>query len=200
MYPAKDIDWARIEVDYSAGMKTLREIASEHGITHAAIQKRAKRDNWVRDVTPRIQKKADDLVASRAVAAKVTKRAKKAMETQVIEANAEIQADIQTGHRASATKTRAIADKMLTELEAMIDDKDLLETIAEFKYNPDARGNDAMNDIYRKVIAFPGRSKALRDVADTLKMAIELERKVYRIRDDDSPNGQDVKSISVEFI
>ena len=38
----KKIDWEKIEVDYRAGVKTLREIADEHNITHGAINKRAK--------------------------------------------------------------------------------------------------------------------------------------------------------------
>ncbi len=48
--PAKPVaDWERIALDYRAGIKTLRQIAEEHGITHGAINKRAKRDGWERD-------------------------------------------------------------------------------------------------------------------------------------------------------
>lgn len=43
-------DWEHIELDYRAGVKTLRPIAAEHGITHGAINKRAKRDGWERDL------------------------------------------------------------------------------------------------------------------------------------------------------
>lgn len=50
--PAKPAaDWERIELDYRAGIKTLRQIAEEHGITHGAINKRAKRDGWERDLS-----------------------------------------------------------------------------------------------------------------------------------------------------
>ena len=56
--PKPVIDWERIEVDYRAGIKTLRDIAQEHGITHGAITKRSKRDDWVRDLTAKIQAKA----------------------------------------------------------------------------------------------------------------------------------------------
>ena len=41
-------DWERIELDYRAGVKTLRQIAEEHGLSHVAINKRAKRDGWDR--------------------------------------------------------------------------------------------------------------------------------------------------------
>ena len=36
-------DWEKIEADYRAGIKTLRQIAGEHGVTHGAINKRAQR-------------------------------------------------------------------------------------------------------------------------------------------------------------
>lgn len=54
----KKIDWEKIEVDYRAGVKTLREIAEEHGITHAYVKKRAKCDGWERDLTAKIKAKA----------------------------------------------------------------------------------------------------------------------------------------------
>ena len=46
-------DWERIELDYRAGIKTLRQIADEHGISHVAVAKRAKRDGWTRDLSVR---------------------------------------------------------------------------------------------------------------------------------------------------
>lgn len=46
----KTIDWEAIERDYRAGLKTLRQIADEHSITHAAVNKRAKIQGWSRDL------------------------------------------------------------------------------------------------------------------------------------------------------
>lgn len=42
-------DWERIEIDYRAGLLSLREMAAKHGpLTEGAIRKRAKRDGWER--------------------------------------------------------------------------------------------------------------------------------------------------------
>ena len=60
-------DWERIELDYRAGVKTLRQIAEEHGISHVAITKRAKRDGWTRDLSAKIQSKAEELVTKELV-------------------------------------------------------------------------------------------------------------------------------------
>ena len=40
----KQPDWEAIERAYRAGLLSIREIASTQGITHGAINKRAKRD------------------------------------------------------------------------------------------------------------------------------------------------------------
>jgi hypothetical protein len=50
------IDWIVIETEYRAGIKPLRQIAEEHGITHGAINKRAKRDCWTRGFSPSTDK------------------------------------------------------------------------------------------------------------------------------------------------
>jgi len=71
-----DIDWERIEADYRAGLLSVREIAAEHGITHGAINKRAKRDSWTRDLGAKIKAKADALVSKEQVSKEVSTEAK----------------------------------------------------------------------------------------------------------------------------
>lgn len=70
-------DWERIELDYRAGVKTLRQIAGEHGTTHTSIGKRAKRDGWERDLAAKIQAKADVLVSKSAVSKQVSTETKR---------------------------------------------------------------------------------------------------------------------------
>lgn len=63
----KIVDWEAVERDYRTGIKTLRAMAQEHGITHGAINKRARRDGWergalVRGKSPvKIEKEVDPL-------------------------------------------------------------------------------------------------------------------------------------------
>ncbi len=65
----KQPDWEAIERAYRAGLLSIREIASTQGITHGAINKRAKRDGWERDLRAKLQAKADSLVSKRTVTA-----------------------------------------------------------------------------------------------------------------------------------
>ena len=42
-------DWEKVELDYRTGLKTLRQIADENGVSHGAVNKRAKTKGWSRD-------------------------------------------------------------------------------------------------------------------------------------------------------
>jgi transposase-like protein len=44
----KPIDWARVEMDFTAGAESIRAIARRYGITEVSIRRRAKRHGWVR--------------------------------------------------------------------------------------------------------------------------------------------------------
>ena len=113
-------DWERIELDYRAGIKTLRQIADEHGISHVAVAKRAKRDGWTRDLAGKIQAKADELVNKSLVTSAVTAQTKIA-EKSVIDANAQAVADIRLAHRSDIRRARNLTNSLLAELEAQTD-------------------------------------------------------------------------------
>ncbi|WP_051261526.1 hypothetical protein [Desulfovibrio inopinatus] len=51
-------DWERIEREYRAGLLSVREIASQHGTTHASINRHAKKYGWTRDVSESIRRAA----------------------------------------------------------------------------------------------------------------------------------------------
>ena len=114
---AKDApDWERIELDYRAGIKTLRQIADENGITHGAINKRAKRDGWERDLSEKIQSKADALV-SKALVSKPVSTETKVAERQIVDANAQAVADVRLGQRDDIGRAKGITRSLLDELE-----------------------------------------------------------------------------------
>ena len=62
MAEKKVIDWEKIELDYRAGIKSLRQIAGEHDIAESGIRRRTKQYEWVRDLSEKIKAKAEDLV------------------------------------------------------------------------------------------------------------------------------------------
>ena len=133
-------DWERIEVDYRAGVLSLREIAAANGITHGAINKRAKRDGWCRDLKAKIQAKADELVSKQAVSTAVS-TAKAVSERQIIEANAERIAQVRGEHRGDIQRVRTLALTLLGELEGQSASLEDLANLGELLRNPDEDGN-----------------------------------------------------------
>jgi hypothetical protein len=159
---------------------SIREIASQHGITHGAINKRAKRDGWERDLKAKIKAKADALVSKREVSKQVSTETA-TNERILIEANAEVIANVRMEHRGDIRRARNIASSLFGELEAQCADVGALEQLGELMLSPDDKGQDKLNEIYHKVISMPGRVKSMKDLSDTLKTLIGLERQAYDI-------------------
>lgn len=178
-------DWERIEQLYRAGLLSVREIASAHGITHGAINKRAKRDGWVRDLKAKIKAKADSLVSKSVVSTEVSKE-QLATDRDTVEANAQVIANVRISHRTDIGRYRKLANSLLEELEGMTDNRDLFDQVGELLRSEDDNGQDKLNDLYQKVISLPSRTKTLKDLGDTLKVLIGLERQAYSI-DEEQP-------------
>lgn len=188
MTEKKPTDWERIEADYRAGLLSVREIAAANGVSHTAIQKRAKADSWSRDLGAKIKARADALVAKREVATQV---ATERVETDrgLIEANAEVIANVRLGHRKDIAKGRTLAMALLCELEAQTGDVESLQKLGELMLAPDEKGLDRLNELYMKVISLPGRTKTMKDLGDTLHKLIGLEREAYGLESGDPVGG-----------
>lgn len=185
-------DWERIEVDYRAGVLSVREIASSQGISHTAINKRAKAEGWERDLNAKINAKADALVSKREVSTKVS-TGNSISEKQIVEANAEVIANVRMEHRGDIRKARSLTNALLNELDAECSDVPALEQLGELLRREDDKGMDKLNDLYHKIISLPGRVKAMKDLADSLKNLIALERQAYGLDNPDAGKSTPLK-------
>jgi len=182
-------DWERIEQQYRAGVLSLREIAIAcPGSNHVAIARRAKKFGWVQDLSAKIKAKADDLVTRQGVTADVT--AERAVSDRaVIDSNAQTIADVRLGHRKDIGRSRRLASKLLDELEGLTDNGNLFNELGELLRSEDDNGQDKLNDLYHKVISLPTRTKTMKELSDTLKTLVGLERQAYGL--DALPDGGD---------
>jgi hypothetical protein len=199
-------DWERIELDYRAGIKTLRQIGEEHGITHGAINKRAKRDGWERDLSQKIQAKADALVSKAAVSSEVSKESK-ITEKQVVDANAQTVADIRLAHRRDIHRARRLTNALLLELEQQTDPVtlELLGDLGELLEKPDEKtGRDKLNELYQAVISLPERSKTMKVLAESLQKLVDMERTAFGMDAKEQPQlgqpGFIPTSVAVSFV
>lgn len=191
MTDKQPVDWERIEQLFRAGVLSLREIAAAcPGSNHVAIARRAKKEGWVQDLSAKIKAKANDLVTRQAVTADVT--AERAVtDRTLIEINAQVIANVRMAHRGDISRSRSVANKLLDELEGLTDNRDLFEQLGELLRSEDDKGQDKRNDLYMRVIDLPARTKTMKDLADTLKNLITLERQAYDLGNKPEGEGGD---------
>lgn len=176
----KAVDWERIEADYCAGIKSIREIARENGITDKAVRDKAKAQDWTRDVSVKVSAKAEKILRTEQLRSQL--RTENAVsEREIIEASAQAIVNVKLSHRKSIGRQRALVEKLLAEVEAQTDGSEDFARLGELLEDPDERGIDKLNEIYKKVIATPQRIDSIKKLAETLKHLIYLEREAFDI-------------------
>ena len=194
-------DWERIELDYRAGVKSLREIARGSGVSHVTISKRAKKEGWARDLTAKIQAKADELVNKATVNTGVNS-VSAVYERETIEANAQAVASVKLAHRQDIQRTRSITMSLLSELEqqAGAENAEQLAQLGELLRNPDERGQDKLNDLYQKIIGLPSRAKVMRELSESLAKLVALERQAFGLDTLSLSESQAGARVAIEFV
>lgn len=188
-------DWATIEAEYRAGIKTLRQIAEAQGISHTAIRKRAEKEDWTRDLAAKIQAKAEALVSKSLVSKEVSAK-KKVTEEAVVEAGAMAVYQVRTEHRTDIRRSRTMFQNLMGELEAVStpEGQTLIEDLVQAMNEP-ADGGDLsdqagkriarMHETIQKVLSVPGRIAAGKQAVEMLEKCIRLEREAFGMTSDD---------------
>lgn len=169
-------DWRAIERDYRAGIKPLRQIGAEHGVTEGAIRKRAKRDDWVRDLGEKIRQKADEIVRRDAVRTEQ----RRADEGGIVASNAEMQAAVRREHRRDISGLRAMVGALLDELGVITTNRDAFEAAVQML----AAGDDVAGAAaLQKAISLPMRAGTLEKLVNCMAKLVPLEREAFGIDD-----------------
>ncbi|MEJ5903799.1 hypothetical protein V7V80_03790 [Pseudomonas kermanshahensis] len=189
-------DWEAIERAYRAGVLSVREIAAAHEVSHTAINKRAKRDGWGRDLKAKIKAKADALVSRREVSTEVSSKQAET-EREIIELNAEVIANIRMAHRGDISRSRRLTNKLLDELESLTDEQGTIKELIDQLKDGDHEDGEAMADVLalaKKMSALPARTKTMKELAETLKTLVALERQAYDL--DVKQGGSEEETLS----
>lgn len=129
-------DWESIEAAYSAGVKSIRAIADEYGVTEGAIRKRAKRDGWHRDLSHSVR----SAVKSKLVRTSGTQSDVRTDADIIDEASDEI-TQVVVGHRKQITLWKGIATKLAATLSEMdVDDSNHNDFARSLNSGVDALG------------------------------------------------------------
>lgn len=180
---AKPVDWVLVEGEYRAGMLTDRQIGKQHGVSHGAVQQRAKKDGWTRDLTQRIEKRREAKLA-RAALAKKGSQLGESGEHQVVEANATLQTNIVLKHREDIQALRTAVAAMSGELGALAntDLQNALELVLDEKTKDvGEKRAAALEKAYHAAMALGSRAGAGQKLAAALGVLIEKERQAFGI-------------------
>jgi hypothetical protein len=218
---ATSIDWAAIEREYRVGIKSLRQIAEEHCITHGAIQKRVKKYGWVRDLRARIHARADALVASVAtgiihaesakseeakptVAAPVaTKGATPDTEDQTVEVNAAVQASVRLKHRQYLERAAEVVIAQIGELRTLSVPalQEALEAVLrERQEGASIAKSAALQRAFDSALELSTRAAALHRSVASLSTVIKDQRQAHGIDKDKEDSVEDAMVAAIKLL
>ena len=196
------IDYERIERGWRAGILSPRQLAAAYEeetgqkVSHAAIIKHFTKLGIPRNLAEKIKAKSDDMVTRAMVTEQVTPVTIK-RDKEIIEDAATQLTYVRLNQRKDIQRSRKIAMSLFDELEMMVGQENvkLLEMLGEFMWTPDDKGNDKINDLYMKIISLPGRVKSMKDLSDTLRTLIALERQAFGLDDKENTTVDPLQSL-----
>lgn len=173
-------DWEAIERDYRTGRYTLRELEAMHGASYAHISRKAKAQEWSKDLQQVIRQ-----ATNAAVLRETTTRAQhEATETVLVAA--EINKSVILQHRGDIAATRSLAMELLGEIKvATSSQEDLAALLKMAQSGMDATDAMLLQQALRDLTKLHNRVGSTHKLADTLTKLQTLERKAFGIEDED---------------
>lgn len=171
------IDWPKVELEYRSG-RPLRTIADKFGCSHAAVNKRAKRDGWTRDLKPRIHALADELVSKAPVSNSVSMATPDTEKAAVLAAGA-AEAAVRLGHRSDVARGRRLAMSLMKQLETVCDTPEVFGMIYDALANPGESALNELRELAVFVASVPAQMKVLKDWAEIMHKVIGMEREAF---------------------
>lgn len=183
-------DWEAIEREYRAGQLSVSEVGRQHRISHTAINKRAKRDGWTRNLAARVREE----VSARLVADGVSS----ANARETVEAAAVRVVELVRSHRADISRARSVAGRMIDELDMATAYRDEIAEEIEALCSVDDTDSDAAKARAEKrkaamhrAVGLPSRAASMQSLAGALKTIVQLERQAFNV-DADNDTGAGV--------
>lgn len=178
-------DWEAIEREYRAGQLSVSEIGRQHGLSHTAINKRAKRDGWARNLSARVREE----VSARLVSAEVAETNERA----AINTAAARGVEVVRQHRNDLGEGRKLVSRLLGELDESTTHRDEIAEAIEDETADDQSGERRARML--RAVALPGRSGVIKDLSAALKNLIPLERQAFNLDAATDPNAGDHEAL-----
>lgn len=183
---ATNVNWAKVEKAYCAGILAVTAIAKQAGVSDTTINNRAKKYGWKRDLTARVRARtAEKLTLALAEPFGTSKppvpsERTEADDEETVEQAALTQVAVVRSHSVSIRRGIEITARLMQELDTTTTKADELM---------DMLGSEDDNKrrfAAERAIGLPGRAAVMRDLAQAARVWINLERQAFRISDDRS--------------
>jgi hypothetical protein len=182
----KLINREKLALDYRAGIKSLRMLATEYGFSAPRITQIAKEEGWTRDLSERIRE-ASAAKLNRSILNEKLNAKTPIAECEGVEAYVEMQAGIVQSHRNHITCSRSIMTAFIEELDSITRSRALFERLGERMRSEDDKSADKLNKLYRKIVSLPSRVDTIKKLVDSLKPLVALEHEVFGIDGNKTP-------------
>lgn len=190
-------DAAAVRRDWEAGVLSADEIAEKYGLPKKILLNMAGAGNWGRDLAKRIRRETESRLQVE-VAKQLSDRRGELMEDAIVEANAQMQARVVKYHRTTASETRETVMRLLGELRGLAIPEEQLAAFAEIAamrrsqmiddFDEQEAAYQKALDTFLHLIGLNERSKTAKNLVDSLVKVVDLERKVFGIREEAQEN------------
>lgn len=192
-----EIRYASIEDEYRAGVVPISVLAKRIGVSRAAVGKYFTSRGILRNLKDQIRTAAEQKAARALLIRDVAD--KPLSDDEIVDAVSDVVMAITMKQRERINRYVALSEELYREqLEQTINIDDL-RRLGDLMENPDEKGMDRLNEIYKKIIATPTRVDSFRKLTESFKTLIGIERQAYNISD--NANGDSDKNVeSIESI
>ena len=186
------VDWSAITPHFRAGLRSIKSIGKEFGVSDVAIIKHFRRLGISRDLKARIHEVAAEKVRAAEVRASVSALTPQTVQLTV-EVNAQVIALLQMKHRGMGADAAALVIRQMAELGQGTDSPDLFMRVAELLESlddePTAGQRTDMYAALSLIASLPARAKVLKDLVDSMQKIIGVEREAFGLNTDDGSGG-----------
>jgi hypothetical protein len=180
----KNIDWRAIKGEYRGGQLSIREIARQYKISDAAIRKRARAEEWERDLADRVREEARNKLIRCQVASPMCEERELCSEEEdreIVESAANRAVGIIKLHRKDAKVQLNILRRCTNILKGRLEGEE-----ATLEASLDLEG---LRDI----------SQVNKNASSALKNLVYIERQAYGLDTHDREGVQDIKVNIINF-
>ena len=190
---AKTTDWEAVEREYRAGQLSVSEIGRQHSVSHTAINKRAAKEAWVRDLAARVRQE----VSARLVSDEVSE----ANAHEAVDVAARRGVEVVRSHRRDIGRGRDVLARLVEELDMVTAHRAEIEGEIEAFTDPgDGASEKSLASAEKRraamhrAVSLSSRAGAMMSLSSAMKNVVGLERQAFSL-DDDSDDGDPLQII-----